>query len=459
MAIDARMSEDDISVSSLQLAAKGGMLVKLHLSDGCDMGLDIPVKNLLSVNSKKETLLDQARISTMRHCALNQLFKYSRERYIPEYARNNFYTLFTVKEEGNNVVELSNDAELTKLLEDAATRHMMDDNDNVILHVHCQFINQYRWEAERVRVQATAAADNVVKTLREWIVKASRFVSEQSARNTEDYVIVAGNHAKKHHEARKSHENRNKSNNHPMEWASRFFQALLEPPHKDSFRKATPPRRQSKRLYDEKDDDELVAEIISSSYTLLPTTATKVAKQSPPKKIYDVIKEDDDLAIAIENVASTLVKGFTKTAIFVTKAIDTHLQKKKSNNDLNNSFHLSASSISPSPSMADASITSTSSSSLSCSLEIGVEESVEVICGTKTCTEDIPGEWKIFLDEADDREEADESDDDIAVVVDTPCTDDVISLSSDEGDFETDACAVSCSDSDDDASWAVLDDA
>mmetsp|Transcript_28644 Transcript_28644/g.32892 ORF Transcript_28644/g.32892 Transcript_28644/m.32892 type:complete len:422 (-) Transcript_28644:1215-2480(-) len=408
----------DTSMSTLQLAAKGGMLVKLNVTDGCRIGkvLDIPVKNLLRVNSNKESLSDQASIYIMRHCALSQL-------RIPLHARDHFYTRFTIKQSGKPVLELTNDTKFTTILEDAATQHMMDDNENVILIVRCELIHQYRWEAEKVRIQATATADNVIKSLKDWITKASRFVSVQSARHPEDYVVV-GSHDEKRREKK---QNLDDNKPHPMEWTNRLVQVMLAPPVKE--RKPSSDAtdvKQYKRLYDIKDDDELVDEIF-------------------------VHVEE-----ALENATIALVKGFTKAAKFISKSIEQHNQKRitlsESDSSKSNSFHLSASSISPSPSVVAASI---SSSSLSCCDNNKVEEGVEVVFDP-SCTEkdgNVSTEWRVFFDDADDNNLIN---DDNVVMIDIPCEADIISLSSDEVNFEKGASVVSYDD--DEASWTMLED-
>lgn len=359
----------NVNLSALQLAAKGGMLVKLHVNIGCDSAIDIPVKNLLVVNSNKEKLSNTASYTILRHCALSALFKYAPNGEVPEYAKNNFKTQFTFYDSSikNGTNSIANDEELTKVLEAAAMQHLMDDNENVILRIHCTIINQFRCkEAEKIRQEATAAAENVVKTLKEWMKKASRFVSDHAAKMThEDFVVVSD---KPEQKGENHHDN-------PIDWASRFVQVLLLP-EKEQLN--------------------------------LASTSTK---KSTLKKEEELLNQYDE---AIDAIAGSVIKGFHIFSTFIVKAIEEHQDAKRCD----------ILSLSSSPSLAESASISSSSSKVSCTMSDDVveEQGVEIVFDS-TGKKDAPEEWKIFFGEPAKEEEE-------PVLITNPCNAGVISVSS-----------------------------
>lgn len=485
----------------LAAAAKSGMLVKLHVNDGCDTAaVEIPLKNLLKVNSNKESLSSTASYSILRHCALSALFRYAPNRQIPYYANKNFVTQFTHYEELPQVESemkrtivkhiITNHMELTQALDDAASKHLLDDNDNIILHLHCEFQNQYsqhqRDKVKKFRQEATGAADHVVKTLKIWVQRAAEFVQHQASKiGSEDFVLVmasdgsvtTGSGRTKNrvgldeesdydYEHVNSHEGDSHSSNNnkkdDMDWAARFVQGLLFP--------------EIIHLYKTTSTSSTSSPSCSKNHTSKSTAAGAHVRAITELQI-------DQYEETIDVVADSFMKGFNFVSNFFMMKLAK--QSNKNNND-------EVLSLSPSPSLAE---------SASLSSDYGddddlvenenasvQDEGVEIVFG---CDTDLAStnngakaihnadceEWKIFFsgshDDHDNINQQYNDEDGVSfgsdelTLVDSPCdADDVISFSSSFAGESLTSPTTSSSkevgvakdDVSDDVSWALLSD-
>lgn len=487
-----------LTSSPLQHAARSGMFVKLHVKDGCGKAVDIPVKNLLCVNTNKESLSNEASCSILRHCALSQLFQFEPNQNIPKYAWRNFLTKFTFESNQHagthaNVdadadadadtqgkliqYSITNNTELTDALEVAATIHMieLDEYESefdleeykckynietktsskniigsttptekkniIILEIHCEFINR--------RKNATIAADRVVKTLQEWIQKASAFIVDHASRHAADreYVVVASTSSSSHSSGSKGDtkgsgaekkknldDDQDKDGNQAagMEWAKRLFQ--LNHIHR-----------------------------------------------SPPCKAFgtnSINKKDigpnllDEYEESLEVMAASFVDGLKKTSKFIQRVIKEQQEKAKKNRRLLDSddedcFSLSVSST-PSIVKSVSSISSSSSHIDDAVVEQGIEIIFDPNNQNKSSKSSINGdkdEWKIFFGES--KEEKEEFEEEV-VMISNPCEEEVISISSSEHNDGVEDLSSSVSsfeqvsesndDDNDDVSWAMLSD-
>ncbi len=414
------------------------------------------MKNLLQVNSNKESLSNKASYANLRHCALSQLFKYEADGKIPNYAWRNFSTQFTyyqaVSSSAHNkttVKELyiRNGEELTQVLEAASTNQLLDDNDNVIMDIRCDFINHFQFnDGENLRREATAAADNVVKTLQEWIKKASIFVSNRANQlAAHDYVVVPDDNIRgsksnnKHHDdAHKCH-NKDDHDYTPMEWAARFIQILLSPEEEKGRSK-----------------NDL------SSWTTVPkhNSSNSNHHTAMTSDIHLMMDQYED---TIESIADTVVTGFNRASKFfiaVAKDFDEMAQKNKNKKNQNNEDVLSLSS---SPSLSESSSSYSSTEDNEEDVVKG-EEGVEIIFGKKDGNSE---EWKIFFgdDEGsnDGNEKGDnQAEDDGAVLINHICNSDVVSMSSSASSGKDDDDMSSFADvsnsGSDNESWAMFSD-
>lgn len=492
----------------LAAAAKSGMLVKLHVNDGCDTAaVEIPLKNLLKVNSNKESLSSTASYSILRHCALSTLFRYAPNRQIPYYANKNFVTQFSHYEELPQVESespvsesemkrtivkhiITNHMELTQALDDAASKHLLDDNDNIILHLHCEFHNQYsqhrRERVKKFRQEATSAADHVVKTLKIWVQRATEFVQHQASKvGSEDFVLVVASdgtvatgsgrtktrvgldeesdydyeHVNSHEgDSHSSHNNKKED----MDWAARFVQGLLLPETIHSYKTTSTSSTPSSSC--------------SKNHTSKSTAAGAHAKVITELQL-------DQYEETIDVVADSFMKGFNFVSnFFMMKLVK---QSNKNNND-------EVLSLSPSPSLAESASLSSDYDDDDDLIENEnasvQEEGVEIVFGcdtdlvaTNNGTEAISNadceEWKIFFggshDDHDDINQQHNDEDGISfgsdelTLVDSPCdADDVISFSSSFAGKSLTSPTTSSSkevevakdDVSDDVSWALLSD-
>lgn len=153
----------------------------------------------------------------LRQCGLVSLFKYlSPGGTIPQYATKNFQTILTYRGVNGEDIPLRDSEDVMDVLEKACAEHLMDDNDDTIIEIYCSFTNKKSDRVKKLRSKATAAADSVMNTLKNWVDGASSRVNrvKDRARN-EDYVMVND------HEEQKPHS--------PGEWASRFVHFLYQP--------------------------------------------------------------------------------------------------------------------------------------------------------------------------------------------------------------------------------------
>jgi hypothetical protein len=429
--------KESTATSQLGLAAKSGMLVKLHINDGCGIATDIPIKNLLKVNSNEEAItVTTASYSTLRHCALSSLFRYSPKQQVPNYAFRNFETIVSYQDETQGCkVIVKNDADLTAILEQSATNNLLDDNDNVILNLHCQFRNNYHEsdQVKHIRASATAAADNVVLTLKKWLDSAQNFVQEKtkefmSGRDDHNQFVFVS-------------DGKPKQNTSPVEWIDRFVTFLLYP-------------------------EELGKQQQRKSPPIGATSSTKEAHKSEPSKI-SVVKstvqaKEEALLDIMEEISCSFADGVIVLSDKISKSITRTLSRlleplSSSEND----------AISPSSSVSSIS-NNTSVPSIQDVVE--KDEGVEIVYDKED--KNAPEEWKIFFDadanEGNDDEESDGNlsfTEEMVLVVD--CPEEVLSLassniscdvSSDSTSFSNISREASKKSGDDDASWAMLED-
>lgn len=422
------MSDTDIS-STLILAAENGMIIKLHINDGCGIAADVPVKKLLRIHSNSESLSETACYDTLRHCALAHLFRYAPDHNVPDYAFKDFGTKFTYhtelksgdeheKNESESehekqqqqqqsvvVVTISNDVDFTEALEIASVERFLDDNDGILLHVHCKFVSQFKnkYSAKRIRISSTEAADNGLKIMREWMKKAADFFAH---RNNEQFVLVT-----QHDDRSDGGKDNNKKNKpSPADWAGRFVHFLLTPPEKHT-----------------KEQKE---------------SAAMVSRQ---------------LENTLDIFANAAVEGFNRITDAISQAVVSQ-QAANNNNTFANVFRQSSrncqhqqldASISPSLSV---SLSSHSASSFEDPI---AEQGIEIIFNesANSNSKNTSAEWKIFF--------GDNSSVGDAVLIESPAGCDVISLaptSDGEESFEDVKMVVQQQkQQDDDDSWAMLD--
>ncbi len=175
---------------------------------------------------------------------------------------------------------MSDDKHVSLVLEKACGSHLMDDNDNTILEIHCSFSNKKSERVKKIRSRASAAADNVMKTFKCWIEKASLKVN----RGIEDFVIV---------------EDDNKQNpDSPAEWANRFITVLFHPEKmQKSPEKDHPKKRVRINLKDTLDALALdVVEGVSHVFDMIDEVVTRheVARASRRVKEWGVTKQMDE---------------------------------------------------------------------------------------------------------------------------------------------------------------------
>lgn len=446
---------DSTTTSSLEMAAKANMFIKLHVKDGCNKGVEIPLIDLLTATETASASDSEYKVSysTLRRLALTALFKH--EKKIPEYAQKNFQTCFTCTVTGHGNILLRNDNDLTTVLEEASTNHLMDDNDNFVLHIHCTFINTFKPfggkptfvtkdEMNMIRESATAAADNAKKTMKTWLEKATK-IFQKFVTEDDDYVVVVSNKKSK------------KNDVDPVEWASRFVEFLFTDRQRPVLVKK-------------------------------PKSAVKCVN----KKLIVVQKQEqrkESHLDAAEQMLDAAVDGFTMATDILAEVVLRHEEvlqnffmtrknKKTTNKDkaCQTSTHssLSVPSSKDSASLSSVSPISTSSSDdeveeikeiveqeqeQDFNLDRGVEIEFDPESVNNELTED---EWKIFFTSSTEEKNEEESG---AVLLDIPCAQDVVSISSDEFLMESDQslCPSQCesqnaSSVSDDDSWAMLDD-
>lgn len=406
---------------------------------------EIPLKNLLEVNSSKESLSNKASYGNLRHCALSQLFKYASNGKIPNYANRNFLTQFsyyqvpTTKEPTTPLkkIRIKDGKELTNVLEAASMKHLVEDNDDVILHIHCDFINEFHFaEGEKFRKEATAAADNVVKTLKDWIKKASTFVSNHADKlAVHDYVVVP-NDEPRNKSKRDSGER--KEEHSPFEWAARFIEVLLSPEERGNPNNL-------------------------SSWTTIPKNQNQKVDTTDSIVDQSVVDQYDEI---LDNLTDSVGKGLQSASKFIFGIVKDYGEMAEKIQRSHNSNYDDVLSLSQSPSLAEsASISSDSSSSTklrSGSSELGddevVEQGVEIVFDpfSKEGDNGDSEEWKIFFGDAFKGGAVDDVD---AVLINHVCNEEIVSISSSEQDDMSSFEELSDhKEENDNASWAMLSD-
>lgn len=370
--------------------------------------MDIPIKNLIKVNSTDEVLSNTASFSNLRHCALTALFRYAPNQTYPAYASRNFRLIAHYDDSKNSKKPIRTDEDLTKALDMASSEHLMDDNDGVIFHVYCKFVNDHPSsydpeDVKKFRASATAAADRAVKKMKRWVSSAQRFIHKKAriGKGSDDFVVV------------NDQKNDDQKDDSPVEWASRFVEYLFAP---DLF---------------EKDSVDRTREVIIRSFQ----TASGFAMESAER--INIMMADFDKSVYNRKPAMS-----------------------------KESFPIP----SPTPSLDGCSIGSCASSVTVASKEEDKEEGVEIIFDPESNSP--PEEWKIFFgDNVQDKSPTTDivsetgsfcSADD-GMMVDSP-SGDVLSLPSSEAEESKVSSTSSFSkinapvgDNDDD-SWALCDD-
>lgn len=120
----------------------------------------LPVKNLIEVSENEECFIERASFSTLRHCALSTLFKFSNS-HVPAYATN-FETRIVYKR-GKNEMLIKCDDDLLSALDFAATESLMDDNDGVILDFWCRSINMCPKNVSQSPLQVAMTSEMLIK--------------------------------------------------------------------------------------------------------------------------------------------------------------------------------------------------------------------------------------------------------------------------------------------------------
>ena len=172
-------------------------------------GINIPLKYVLCEGQKGP-------YESLRQCGLVALFKYlSPDAIIPVYAKKNFEALLTCKVDGEEIT-MSDNKQVTDVLENACADHLMDDNDGTILEIHCSFANKKCDRVKKIRSSASATAEIVMKTLKNWVEKASIQMNKTvDFKSDKEYVVV-------------DDEKKQKLNS-PSDWANRFVHFLFHP--------------------------------------------------------------------------------------------------------------------------------------------------------------------------------------------------------------------------------------
>lgn len=393
------------------------------------------------MNSSKESLSNKASYANLRHCALSQLFKYASNGNIPNYAYRNFLTQFsyfqvpTTKEPTTQLKKfrIKDGNELTNVLEAASMNHLVEDNENVILHIHCDFVNEFQFaEGEKFRKEATAAADNVVKTLKEWIKKASTFVSNHADKLiVHDYVVVPNDHKDEPRNKSNRNSGERKEENSPFEWAVRLIEILLSPEERGNPNNL-------------------------SSWTTIPKNQHQKSDTTD-----SLVEEYDD---ALDNLTESVANGLQSASKFIFAIVKDYGEMAEKIQRSRNSNYDDVLSLSQSPSLAESSSISSASSS-SAKLRSGFSESEDedvVEQGVEIVFDPLPKEgdngnseeWKIFFGDALKGGAGDDVD---AVLINHVCNEEIVSISSSEQDDMSSFEELSDhKEENDNASWAML---
>jgi len=144
-------------ISAVQLAVKSNLFVKLHVNNSVQ---SIPVKNLIEVSENEECFVEKASFSTLRHCALSTLFKFSNS-HVPAYAKS--FETRIVYQHGKNELLIKCDDDLLKALDFAATESLMDDNDGFILDLWCRSIDMCPKNIKQSPLQIAMTSEMLIK--------------------------------------------------------------------------------------------------------------------------------------------------------------------------------------------------------------------------------------------------------------------------------------------------------
>lgn len=296
---------------------------------------------------------------------------------------------------------VKNDDDLTSVLEEASADRLMDDNDNIVVDIHCTFVNTYKG-GEVFRENATAAAENARKAVKTWLDKASNLFQKFAA--DEDYVVVRKREVRE--------------NVAPAEWVSRFVQFLFNEVR-------VPPKKRSKP-------------------SARPPTVHKKTVSKPKESPLDTAEDILDIAVVGFTMATELLNESIMRQEEVFRGFFSKIGDKRRSNARQTSLSSSISSTSSKASLP--SVTSPVNSpddEMDFNLDRGVEIEFDPENENNELTED---EWKIFFTTSSSEEGG-------AVLLDIPSEQDVVSISSDEFAECEQNTSVS-----DDGSWAVLDD-
>lgn len=152
----ARMDER-CGISAVQLAVKSNSFVQLHVNNTIQV---IPVKNLIKVSESEECFVEGASYSTLRHCAVSSLFKFS-STPVPKYAKN-FDTRIVYQHHKDERL-VKNDDDLFEALNFAVTENLMDENDGMILNFWCRSINMCPKNISKSPLQIAIKAEMLIK--------------------------------------------------------------------------------------------------------------------------------------------------------------------------------------------------------------------------------------------------------------------------------------------------------
>lgn len=156
-------------------------------------GEHIPLSNILTNGDFMESnYAPMASYQKIRRLALATLFRYN-GGIVPVYAEKNFDTHFTCNLNGR-CIEFMNDLDFTHVLEQASEENLMDENEGILLEIHCGFTNNFQKNdnLKKFRQEASEAANNALKKLTKWIQKASTAFHKPvvCGEGDMDYVVV-----------------------------------------------------------------------------------------------------------------------------------------------------------------------------------------------------------------------------------------------------------------------------
>jgi hypothetical protein len=468
---------EEVDVSALQLAAQSQLLIKLHLNSnhGPASVVKIPVKNLIRIGpeeeSTEESLSSIASYYNLQHCALKTLFKYAPNQSIPAYAWRNFRLESSLIEEGNRK-RFSTDHEFTDILSKASSDSLMDDNEGVILDVHCKFVNDFKGpspcdsdDIRRLRESATVAADNAVNTMKSWVAKTNEFLNQNHdnlvrKKREAEYVVLPtddeeqlekNNYSMKRNASRHSEKGKN-------QWASRLVKFLFAP---ELYREEPKPKKYSDLPYADIRNNEnyIAAEIIVD--TLIETA-----------EMFTSFIFDSKREFSRQESNSQRMWSGPKSNIGVARKPEPAIKQITSPTPSLDGSVLSTGSNSISKSTLFIPTTTTEEDEDDIIMEDGEDQGVEIIFDPQD--QHAPAEWRIFFGDEDATTAAAVVCGEDVSLVESP-SDDVFSYDS-ESDEEEEAPSIAESDdlsfaevssagdnkrfgdNSDDDSWAFLDD-